>query len=148
MPPGQTRHGGCKPQAKVEKGRSLPTNPFYTVKTAGLSPKRPLFNLEAHGGGKTKLTCEHTSFSFFLVVPLLPPLFNEKAVLLVKREIDLRFGLQGETWASREPGGDSGTCCIPACQLLPWLLTRVPPLYYESPEATCFRQAPSTVFSL
>lgn len=54
VPRGQTRPGGCKPQAKVEKGRSLPTNPFYTVKTAGLSPKKQLFNLEAHGGKKKK----------------------------------------------------------------------------------------------
>lgn len=55
VPPGQTRPGGCKPQAKVEKGRSLPTNPFYTVKTAGLSPKRQLFNLEAQGAKKKKI---------------------------------------------------------------------------------------------
>lgn len=36
--------GGCKPQAKAEKGKSSYFNPFYTVKTADLSPRRPLFN--------------------------------------------------------------------------------------------------------
>lgn len=49
-------------------------------------------------GEKNKLTCEHTSFPFFffsLSCPSSPQLFNEKAVLLVKREIDLSFGLQG-----------------------------------------------------
>lgn len=107
MPPGQTRPGGCKPQAKVEKGRSLPTNPFYTVKTAGLSPKRPLFNLEAHGEEKkkNKLTCEHTSFPFFLVVPSLPPHVSTEKAVLVKREIDLRFGLQRRLGRVGSPAG-------------------------------------------
>lgn len=63
VPRGQTRPGGCKPQAKVEKGRSLPTNPFYTVKTTGLSPKRQLFNLEARGGEKNN-TRAHFLSSF------------------------------------------------------------------------------------
>lgn len=90
VPRGQTRPGGCKPQAKVEKGRSLPTNPFYTVKTAGLSPKRQLFNLEARGG--KKLTYEHTSFPPFLTVkshktplPHSSNTFQQKSYLSVKQ---------------------------------------------------------------
>lgn len=48
VPQGHTRPGGCKPQAKVERGWSFSSNPFYTVKTAKLSPRRPLFNWEAN----------------------------------------------------------------------------------------------------
>lgn len=42
VPQGHTRPGGCKPQVQFESGRSFSSNPFYTVKTAKLSPRRPL----------------------------------------------------------------------------------------------------------
>lgn len=48
VPQGHARPGGCKPQAKVERGWSVSSNPFCTVKTAKLSPRRPLFNWEAN----------------------------------------------------------------------------------------------------
>lgn len=100
VPRGQTRPGGCKPQAKVEKGRSLPTNPFYTVKTAGLSPKRPLFNLEAHGGwGRPKLAREHSSFPVFLTACLSSPNFSTKSCLSGAEENRSAPWTAGETWA-------------------------------------------------
>lgn len=42
VPLGHSSPRGCKPQAKVERGWSFSSNPFYTVKTAKLLPRRPL----------------------------------------------------------------------------------------------------------
>lgn len=53
--------GGCKPQTKVERGWNFPFNPFYTVKTAKLSPRRPLL-IGRQTDEKPKQTCELTFF--------------------------------------------------------------------------------------
>lgn len=144
VPRGQARPGGCKPQAKVEKGRSLPINPFYTVKTAGLSP-RGHFLIWKHmeGGWEPKLAREH-SFLFSSPRASPPPtfFFQQKALLLVQRKIELRAGLQGSP-GHRERGGHAGTRCVPA----PTPFASAHPLA-ASPraEATCFRPVPSGVF--
>lgn len=79
VPQGHTRPGGCKPQAKVESAWSFSSNPFYTVKTAKLSPRPPLFNWEANRR-KTKTNAQADSF------PLFSP--QQKARCLAKRETD------------------------------------------------------------
>lgn len=61
VPQGHARPGGCKPQAKVERDWSFPSNPFYTVKTAELSPRRPLL-IGKQTDEKPKQTCELTLF--------------------------------------------------------------------------------------
>lgn len=61
VPLGHTRPGGCKPQAKVERGCSFSSNPFYTVKTAKPSPRRPLL-IGRQTDEKPKQTCELTFF--------------------------------------------------------------------------------------
>lgn len=61
VPQGHTRPGGFKPQVKVERGWSFSSNPFYTVKTAKLSPRRPLL-IGRQTDDKPKQTCELTFF--------------------------------------------------------------------------------------
>lgn len=61
VPRGHARPGGCKPQAKVERGWRFPSNPFYTVKTAELSPRRPLL-IGKQTDEKPKQTCGLTFF--------------------------------------------------------------------------------------
>ena len=73
VPQGHACPGGCKPQAKVEKGWSFASNPFYTVKTAKLSPSRPLFNWEANRR-KTKTNARADFLSLFF-------LLNEEPIL-------------------------------------------------------------------
>lgn len=88
---GLTRPGGCKPQAKVERGWSYFSNPFYTVKTAKLSPRRPLLI-----GRQTDEKPKQTSLLTSLPPP--PPMFfllNKKAGSLEGKLSALTFALFG-----------------------------------------------------
>lgn len=58
--------GGCKPQAKVEREWSFSSNPFYTVKTANLSPRRPLFNWKANMKNQNTRELTFFPYVFFL----------------------------------------------------------------------------------
>lgn len=124
VPQGHTRPGGCKPQAKVESAWSFSSNPFYTVKTAKLSPRRPLFNWEANRR-KIKTNAQADSF------PLFSP--QQKARCLAKREThDQRKRLLASgPGVGRAGGGLHGAAlCTLSPQHLPECISdRVPVLH-------------------
>lgn len=114
--------GGCKPQAKVEKGWSFPSNPFYTVKTAKLSPSRPLFNWEANRR-KTKTSARA---DFPCVFPS-----QRKARSLVKRETALRSFAPFEVWTGGAPSarGSLDWALSPPSSPNSWVSTRISSLH-------------------
>lgn len=145
MPQGHTRPGGCKPQAKVESVWSFSSNPFYTVKTAKLSPRRPLFNWEANRR-KTKTNAQTDSF------PLFSP--QQKARCLAKRETDNQRSrlLASGPGVGRARGGLDGAALCMLSPSDPDISPSACPigslLFTGRAEAILSMQAPSCVFSL
>lgn len=140
VPQGHARPGGCKPQAKVERGWSFPSNPFYTVKTAELSPRRPLL-IGKQTDEKPKQTCELTFF---------PDVFpsQQKARSLEGNRSVLTFARFG-AWAGALA---HGAACVPLptpFQGLLWasVSTRASRFSMGRAEATRSMQAPSCAFS-
>lgn len=122
VPQGHAFPGGCKPQAKVEKGWSFPSNPFYTVKTAKLSPSRPLFNWEANRR-KTKTSARA---DFPCVFPS-----QRKARSLVKREAAPRSFAPFEVWTGGAPSarGSLDWALSPPSSPNSWVSTRISSLH-------------------
>lgn len=122
VPQGHAFPGGCKPQAKVEKGWSFPSNPFYTVKTAKLSPSRPLFNWEANRR-KTKTSARA---DFPCVFPS-----QRKARSLVKRKTAPRSFAPFEVWTGGAPSarGSLDWALSPPSSPNSWVSTRISSLH-------------------
>ena len=141
VPQGHAFPGGCKPQAKVEKGWSFPSNPFYTLKTAKLSPSRPLFNWEANRR-KTKTSARA---DFPCVFPS-----QRKARSLVKRETAPRSHLLSLRSVLAAPPAQGAAWTGPSHHPLPPTLGSPRASGPSTGHAEAIRavQAPSCAFSL
>ena len=124
VPQGHACPGGCKPQAKVEKGWSFASNPFYTVKTAKLSPSRPLFNWEANRRKtKTNARADFLSlcFSFSMKSPFSGEEGNGSAPTFAP------FGV----WTGGAPSARGGPdrCLSPPFSPTAWFCTQIQSLH-------------------